>query len=84
MKSFVSIKKYLKDYVMALLVICLAIIDIIILLIYTVAEAVRDNLGVKLTANQEMPEEYFGVSYKETRHFFQDMLQKNLHYNIAF
>ena len=66
---------------MTLLIICLAIIDIIILLIYTVAEAVRDNLGVKLTANQEIPEKYFGVSYKETHHFFQDMLQNNLHHN---
>ena len=48
---------------MALFVLCLAIIDIVILLTYTVTEAVRDNLGVKLTSNREMPEETFGVIY---------------------
>ena len=46
---------------MALFVLCLAIIDIVILLMYTVTEAVRDNLGVKLTSNHEMPQEIIGV-----------------------
>ena len=48
---------------MALFVLCLAIIDIVILLTYTVTEAVRDNLGVKLISNREMSEETIGVSY---------------------
>ena len=46
---------------MALFVLCLAIIDIVILLTYTVTEAVRDNLGVKLTSNRENTHETFGV-----------------------
>ena len=47
---------------MTLFVLCLAIIDVVILLLYTVIEATRDNLGVKLTSNRELPEETFGVS----------------------
>ena len=53
----------LKDYLMALLILCLTIIDIVILLTYTVTEGVRDNLGVKLTTNQELPEKIFGVIF---------------------
>ena len=49
---------------MALFVLCLAIIDIVILLLYTVTEAVRENLGVKLTSNRELPEQSFGVSQR--------------------
>ena len=51
----------LKDYMMALLILCLTIIDVVILLTYTVAEGVRENLGVKLTASQELPEKIIGV-----------------------
>ena len=47
---------------MALFVLCLVIIDIVILLLYTVTEAVRGNLGAKLTPNRELPEETIGVS----------------------
>ena len=47
---------------MALFVLFLTIIDMLILLLYTVAEAVRDDIEVKLTPNQELPEETFGVS----------------------
>ena len=50
---------------MALFVLSLAIIDVVILLTYTATEAVRDNLGVKLTANRELPGETFGVRAKE-------------------
>ena len=46
---------------MAFFVLCLAIIDIVILLLYTVTEAVRDNLGARLTSNQELPEDTYGV-----------------------
>ena len=48
---------------MVLLVLCLTIIDLVILGLYTAVEAVRDNLGVKLTSNRELPEEMIGVSY---------------------
>ena len=47
---------------MALFVLCLAIIDIIILLVHAATEAARDNLGVELTSNRELPEETFGAS----------------------
>ena len=60
---YLSLQSFFRDYLMALFVLCLAIIDIVILLTYTVTEAVRDNLGVKLTSNREMPEETIGVSY---------------------
>ena len=58
-----SLQSFFRDYLMVLFVLCLAIIDLVILLTYTVTEAVRDNLGVKLTSNREMPEETIGVSY---------------------
>ena len=48
---------------MVLFVLCLAIIDIVILLLYTVTEAVRGNLGAKLTPNRELPQETIGVSH---------------------
>ena len=47
---------------MALFVLCLVVIDLVILVTYTVVEGLRDNLGVKLTTNRELPEETFGVS----------------------
>ena len=53
---------------MIFFVVCLTIIDIVILVVYTVTEAVRDNLGVKLTPNQELPEEIFGVSVLAVTH----------------
>ena len=46
---------------MALYVLCLVVIDLVILVTYTVVEGLRDNLGVKLTTNQELPKETFGV-----------------------
>ncbi|CAI8039800.1 Gamma-aminobutyric acid type B receptor subunit 2 [Geodia barretti] len=51
-----------RDYLMTLFVLCLAIIDVVILLLHAVIEATRDNLGVKLTSNRELPEETFGVT----------------------
>ena len=60
---YLSLQSFFRDCLMALFVLCLAIIDIVILLTYTVTEAVRDNLGVKLISNREMPEETIGVSY---------------------
>ena len=50
----------LKDYMMALHILCLTIIDIAT---YTVMEGVRENLGVKLTASQELPENTIGVIF---------------------
>ena len=52
---------------MALFVLCLVVIDLVILVTYTVVEGVSDNLGVKLTTNRELSEETFGVriSYRE-------------------
>ena len=51
---------------MALFVLYLAIIDVVILLVYTVTEGIGDNLGVKLISNREQPEETFGVRYSMT------------------
>ena len=48
---------------MALFVLFLVIIDLVILVAYTVVEGLRDNLGVKLTTNRELPEEILGVGY---------------------
>ena len=59
---YCNIQRLFRDYLMTLFVLCLAIIDVVILLLYTVIEATRDNLGVKLTSNRELPEETFGVS----------------------
>ena len=59
----VAFQSFFQDYLMALFVLCLAIIDIVILLLYTVTEAVRGNLGAKLTSNRELPEETIGVSH---------------------
>ena len=63
--SFITVvfQSFFQDYLMALFVLCLAIIDIVILLLYTVTEAVRGNLGAKLTPNRELPEETIGVSH---------------------
>ena len=63
--SFTSVvfQSLFKDYLMVLFVLCLVIIDIVILLLYTVTEAVRGNLGAKLTSNRELPEETIGVSH---------------------
>ena len=47
---------------MALFVLCLVVIDVVILGVYTVTEGLRGNLGVKLTPNRELPEESVGVS----------------------
>lgn len=55
-------QKLFKDYMMAVYVMCLAVIDIVILSLYTISEAVRDELGVKLTLNRELPETVYGVS----------------------
>ena len=51
----------IKDYVLALLVLCLVVIDLIILGSYTAIEGIRDQLGVKLTANKENREDITGV-----------------------
>ena len=47
---------------MALFVLCLALIDILVLVLYTAVEAARDSLGARLISNQELPEEMLGVS----------------------
>jgi gamma-aminobutyric acid type B receptor len=61
---------FFRDYLMALFVLSLAIIDVVILLTYTATEAVRDNLGVKLTANRELPNETFGATAEQHKYFF--------------
>ncbi|CAI8020636.1 Gamma-aminobutyric acid type B receptor subunit 1 [Geodia barretti] len=60
---------FFRDYLMALFVLSLAVIDVVILLTYTATEAVRDNLGVKLTANRELPKETFGVIILNLKYF---------------
>ena len=49
---------------MSLFVLSLVVIDLVILGVYTLVEGLRGNLGVKLTTNQELPQETFGVSCK--------------------
>lgn len=51
----------IKDYVLALLVLCLVVIDILILLSYMAIEGSRDSLGVRLTSNKENTEDTVGV-----------------------
>ena len=53
-------QRLFRDYLMTLFVLCLTIIDVVILILHAVIEATRDNLGVKLTSNRELPEETFG------------------------
>ena len=57
----IPLRPLFKDHLMALFVLFLTIIDMLILLLFTVAEAVRDDIGVKLTPNQELPEETFAL-----------------------
>ena len=47
---------------MVLFVLCLVVIDVVILGVYTLTEGLRGNLGVRLTTNRELPEESVGVS----------------------
>ena len=47
---------------MALFVLSLVIIDVFILGTYTINEGLKNNLGVKLISNRELPEETIGVS----------------------
>lgn len=57
----IPLQPMFRDKPMALFVLCLGVIDIVILLLYTITEGIRNNLGVKLTPNQELPEETIGV-----------------------
>ena len=59
-------QSFLKDYAMVLFVLCLVVMDLVILGVYTLTEGLRDNLGVKLTTNQELSEETFGVSHMQS------------------
>ena len=64
MKVLISVSQpLLKDYALTLFVLCLVVIDVFILGIYTVTEGLKGNLGVKLTPNREMNEETIGVKY---------------------
>ena len=54
-------QQWLRDYRLALFVLCLVIIDLLILGVYTLIEGISGNLGVKLTTNRENPEETIGV-----------------------
>ena len=47
---------------MALFVLCLVVIDVAILGVYTLIEGLKGNLGVKLIMNRELPRETVGVS----------------------
>lgn len=52
-----------RDHYMALYVLLLVVIDVAILLTHVITEGIRDNLGVHLSRNRELPEETLGVSY---------------------
>ena len=64
--SILPWQPFFQDFYMALFVLCLVIVDLVILVAYTVIEGIRDNLGAKLTTNQELPEKTFGVSLFST------------------
>ncbi|CAI8029905.1 Gamma-aminobutyric acid type B receptor subunit 2 [Geodia barretti] len=59
----------LRDNLLGLFILCLTIIDVFILLLFTVTEGVRGNLGVKLTTNQELPEETIGATAEYHKYF---------------
>lgn len=61
--QILSQQTLLQDQYLALFVLCLVIIDLIILGMYTVIESIRGNLGVKTISNREMPEETIGVCF---------------------
>lgn len=52
----------IQDWMLALGVGFLVLIDLIILVIYTLVEGLRGNLGATRIANEENPEETSGVS----------------------
>ena len=60
--TYHPLQQLFRDYVMALFVLCLVVIDVVILGVYTLTEGLRGNLGVRLTTNRELPEEILGVS----------------------
>ena len=64
------LQKLFKDNLKILFVMGFAINDVLILLPYTVNEAVKDNLGVKPTSNRELP-------YKTGDAFLLPVGQKN-------
>jgi gamma-aminobutyric acid type B receptor len=59
----------LRDNLLGLFILCLTIIDVFILLLFTVTEGVRGNLGVELTTNQELPEETIGATAEYHKYF---------------
>ena len=60
---FLFIQSRLQDHVMILGVVCLVLIDLAILGIYTLVEGVRSNLDVKRIPNREFSQETIGVSH---------------------
>ena len=60
--NFYHFQLVIKDYVLALFVLCLVVIDILILGSYTAIEGSRDSLGVRLTSNKENIDDTIGVS----------------------
>ena len=53
----------LKDWMLALAVLVLVIIDVVIILGYLVAEGIRDQLVVERVPNRENPQDTIGVSF---------------------
>lgn len=53
----------IKDYALALFVLCLVVIDVAILGIFTTVEGRRGELGVKKTSNKENMEDTIGVHH---------------------
>ena len=51
----------IKDYMLALFVLCLVVIDIFILGLYTAIEGHRGQLGVRNTTSKENLEDTIGV-----------------------
>ena len=52
----------IKDWMLALGVLLLVVIDLIVLITYTAVEGARGNLSAKRVPNRENPEDMVGVS----------------------
>ena len=53
----------IRDFVLALFVLGLIVIDLFILITYTAIVGAKGELGVKLVSNMENPEDIIGVRY---------------------
>ena len=53
----------IQDYHLALFVGILVVVDVVVLITYTIVEGLQDNLGPTKTVNVENPSDIRGVNY---------------------